>query len=53
MKREIAACDFDKWTQAQAEVDRLRKEALELAETIFKRLIKSLDDQINETAIAA
>ena len=53
MKRDIAKCDHVKFIEAQEKLTALRKEALALVSPIFKRLVKSLDDQLNETAIGA
>jgi hypothetical protein len=53
MKREISRCDPVKFVEGQDKLAELRKEAFELVEPIFKRLAKSLNDELNETAIAA
>ena len=53
MKREIDGCDYGKWSQAQARLAELRKEASAMAEPLFKRLIKNLDAELNNVAIAA
>ena len=53
LKRDIAKCDHLKFIEAQEKLTALRKEALALVSPIFKRLVKSLDDQLNETAVGA
>jgi hypothetical protein len=53
MRREIAGCDYAKWQAAQARLAELRKEAFELVKPVFRRLAKSLDDELNAGALAA
>jgi hypothetical protein len=51
MKREIAACDHNKWLEAQAKLNELREEAFKLVELIFRRLVKSLDTELSDAAL--
>ena len=53
MKREISACDYDKWVQAQEKLRELREESFLLIVPIFRRLIESLDGELNESALAS
>jgi hypothetical protein len=50
MKREISRCDHMKFIEAQDKLGELRKEPFGLVEPIFKRLVKSLDDELNQVA---
>jgi hypothetical protein len=53
LKREIAQCDHSKWEKAQGELAQIRKTAFVLVRPIFKRLVKSLEAELNEAALAA
>ena len=53
MKREIATCDYNAWAQAQERLRELREEAFLLVVPIFRRLVQSLDGELNENAIAS
>jgi hypothetical protein len=53
LRRSIAAADHGKHLAAQARLAELRKEAFELVKPIFKRLIESLDDELNDSALEA
>jgi hypothetical protein len=53
MKREISACDYGKWQAAQDKLAELREEAFDYVKPIFRRLIKSLEAELNEAALAA
>ena len=53
LRREMAACDHDAFLAAQAELAKLRQEALALVTPIVKRLAKSLSDELNNTALVA
>ena len=53
LRREMTNCDHEKYLEAQAELAKLRAEALKLIEPIAKRLIKSLADELNDTALVA
>ena len=53
LRREMAACDHDAYLAAQAELAKLREEALALVTPIVKRLVKSLADELNDTALIA
>ena len=52
-KREIAACDYDKWVEAQAKLSELRAQAFEMAKSLLNRLIEGLNSELNENAIAS
>jgi hypothetical protein len=52
LKREISNCDHGKWLAAQDRLAGLRREAFELVKPIFKRLVKSLSDELDEAALA-
>ena len=49
----MAACDHDAYLAAQAELAKLREEALALVQPIAKRLVKSLSDELNDVALTA
>jgi hypothetical protein len=51
LRREITKCDNQKFVEAEAKLGELRKEAFAMAEPMFKRLIKSLDDELQSAAI--
>jgi hypothetical protein len=53
LRRTIREADPAKWEEAQAELRKLRDKALELMKPFLKRLIVSLDDSLNESALAA
>jgi len=53
LRREMAACDHDAYLAAMAELAKLREEALALVTPIVKRLVKSLADELNDTALVA
>ena len=53
MKRRISECDHDKWLQAQTRLSELREESFLLVVPIFRRLLQSLDAELNENAIAS
>jgi hypothetical protein len=49
----MAACDHDAYLAAMDELAKLRVEALALVAPIVKRLVKSLADELNDTALTA
>ena len=51
LRREITKCDNQKFVEAEAKLGELRKEAFAMAEPMFKRLIRSLDDELQSAAI--
>ena len=53
LRREMAACDHEVYLKAQAELAKLREEALALVTPIVKRLAKSLSDELNDVALTA
>jgi hypothetical protein len=54
MRREIVACDHSKWQAAHDTLAELRTEAFEqFAKPILRRLVKSLEAELNEAALAA
>ena len=53
LRREMAAADHAKFLEAQDKLQELRKKALELAEQLFKRLAKDLNEQLHETTVGA
>jgi hypothetical protein len=53
LRREIQRCDHRKYLEAEAKLAELRKEALAMAQPLFKRLIKGFDDELNDAALAA
>jgi hypothetical protein len=53
LRREMAAADHSKFLEAQDKLQELRKKALELAEQLFKRLAKDLNEQLHETTVGA
>ena len=53
LRREMAACDHEKYLEACAELAKLREEALALVTPIVKRLAKSLADELNDVALTA
>jgi hypothetical protein len=53
LRREIMACDHSKYLEVEAKLAELRKEALVMAQPLFRRLIKSLDDELNDVALVA
>ena len=53
LRREMAACDHEKYLVACAELAKLREEALALVTPIVKRLVKSLADELNDVALTA
>ena len=53
LRREMAACDHEKYLTACAELAKLREEALALVTPIVKRLVKSLADELNDVALTA
>jgi hypothetical protein len=53
LRRTIREADPVKWEEAQNELRKLRDDAQELMKTYLKRLVISLDDSLNESALAA
>jgi hypothetical protein len=53
LRREIAAADHRKYLDAEAKLLELRKDALAMAQPLFKRLIGGLDNELNDAAFAA
>jgi hypothetical protein len=53
LRRQIRDADHGKYEEAQAELRKLRAEALALITPYLKRLVISLDDSLNESALAA
>ena len=53
IRREITKCDHEKYLAAEDKLRELRKEAFELVQPIVKRLVKSLSDELNDTALDA
>jgi hypothetical protein len=53
LRRTIREADPAKWEEAQAELRKLRGEALALITPYLKRLVISLDESLNESALSA
>jgi hypothetical protein len=53
LRRTIREADPAKWEEAQAELRKLRSEALALITPYLKRLVISLDESLNESALSA
>ena len=53
LRRQIREADPAKYEEAQAELTKLRGEALELVKPFLKRLVISLNESLNESALAA
>lgn len=53
LRREIGKADPAKFTEAETRLAELREETFLLAAPIFRRLIASLDGELNENAIAS
>jgi hypothetical protein len=53
LRREMSACNHEVFLAAQADLAKLRLEALELMTPIVKRLVKSLADELNAVALEA
>jgi hypothetical protein len=53
LRREMSACDHDAFLAAQAELAKLRGEALALIKPFLKRLVASFDEALNASAIEA
>jgi hypothetical protein len=53
LRREMASCNHEVYLAAQDKLAELRVEALKLVEPIVKRLVRSLADELNDTALTA
>ena len=53
LRRQIREADPAKYEEAQAELARLRGEALALIQPFLKRLVASLDESLNASALEA
>jgi hypothetical protein len=53
LRREITAADNGKFVAAETRLSELREETFLLAVPVFRRLIDSLDAELNENAIAS
>jgi hypothetical protein len=53
LRREIAKANHEKYLAAEAKLDALRREALDLVTPVVKRLVKSLSDELNAAALDA
>jgi hypothetical protein len=53
LRRQIREADPAKYDEAQAELARLRGEALALIQPFLKRLVASLDESLNASALEA
>jgi hypothetical protein len=51
LRREMTACNHEVFLTAQERLAKLRVEAFELVQPITKRLVKSLADELNDTAL--
>jgi hypothetical protein len=53
LRRQIREADHARWEAAQAELAKLRGEALALIKPFLKRLVVSLDESLNASALEA
>ena len=53
LRRQIREADHGKWEEAEAEKAKLRSEALALIKPYLKRLVTSLDESLNASALEA
>jgi hypothetical protein len=53
LRREIALCDHDKFLKAQERLAELRAAAFTLVEPIFRRLVQSYGNDLNEEALVS